>query len=227
MRIFIFAAVLNLALFLSACGSEETQKKSLNDANESVQIESSDEKSEVNDTNVPLPVEESRTSSGTKSAASAGANANLNSALNSAANSTLNSALNSGESPKTAAVLNSSDNPNTAAASPRGAQALNTNSNAAADSNTAPIKLSAAELSQTQALYESKCAICHGKEGEKKALGNSLIIKDMSQKDFIASLKGYQAGTYGRTLARQMKPAANMLDFTQINALAALIARAN
>lgn len=221
MRIFIFAAVLNLALFLSACSSEETQKKSLNDANESVQIESSDEKSEVNDTNVPLPVEESRTSSGTKSAASAGANATSNSALNSAANSTLNSASNSSENPKTAAVLNSSDNSNTAAASPRDAQALNTNSNAA------PIKLSAAELSQTQALYESKCAICHGKEGEKKALGNSLIIKDMSQKDFIASLKGYQAGTYGRTLARQMKPAANMLDFTQINALAALIARAN
>lgn len=209
MRIFIFAAVLNLALFLSACSSEETQKKSLNDANESVQIESSDEKSEVNDTNVPLPVEESRTSSGTKSAASAGAN--LNSNLNSAANS----------------ASNSSENPKTAAPAPRDAQALNTNSNAAANSSTAPIKLSAAELSQTQALYESKCAICHGKEGEKKALGNSLIIKDMSQKDFIASLKGYQAGTYGRTLARQMKPAANMLDFTQINALAALIARAN
>ncbi len=43
----------------------------------------------------------------------------------------------------------------------------------------------------------AKCASCHGANGEKAALGKSKIIKDMTKADFVASLKGYQAGTYG------------------------------
>jgi cytochrome c553 len=45
-------------------------------------------------------------------------------------------------------------------------------------------------------LYQ-KCVTCHGAQGEKVALGKSKIIKDMSKEDFIASMKGYQDGTYG------------------------------
>lgn len=45
-------------------------------------------------------------------------------------------------------------------------------------------------------LYQ-KCITCHGAQGEKVALGKSKIIKDMSKEDFIASMKGYQDGTYG------------------------------
>ena len=43
----------------------------------------------------------------------------------------------------------------------------------------------------------AKCVACHGANGEKVALGKSKIIKDMSKEDFVASLKGYQDGTYG------------------------------
>ena len=42
-----------------------------------------------------------------------------------------------------------------------------------------------------------KCSSCHGANGEKAALGKSKIIKDMTKDDFIASMKGYQDGTYG------------------------------
>ena len=42
-----------------------------------------------------------------------------------------------------------------------------------------------------------KCVVCHGANGEKVALGKSKIIKDMTKEDFVASLKGYQDGTYG------------------------------
>lgn len=45
-------------------------------------------------------------------------------------------------------------------------------------------------------LYQ-KCVACHGAQGEKVALGKSKIIKDMTKEDFIASMKGYQDGTYG------------------------------
>ena len=38
---------------------------------------------------------------------------------------------------------------------------------------------------------------CHGANGEKVVLGKSKIIKDMTKEDFVASLKGYQDGTYG------------------------------
>ncbi len=44
------------------------------------------------------------------------------------------------------------------------------------------------------ALYK-KCAGCHGMHGEKKALGKSAVIKDMSKADILAALKGYKAGT--------------------------------
>ena len=36
-------------------------------------------------------------------------------------------------------------------------------------------------------LYQP-CAVCHGKEGEKVALGKSLSIKDMTKAEFIASI---------------------------------------
>ncbi|OCL82683.1 c-type cytochrome [Arcobacter porcinus] len=50
----------------------------------------------------------------------------------------------------------------------------------------------------------AKCVACHGANGEKVALGKSKIIKDMSKEDFIASLKGYQDGTYGGPMKAMM-----------------------
>ena len=43
---------------------------------------------------------------------------------------------------------------------------------------------------QATPLY-TKCVACHGAEGEKAALGKSMIIKDMSKADFVSAMKGY------------------------------------
>ncbi|WP_345992921.1 c-type cytochrome [Sulfurimonas sp. HSL-1716] len=42
------------------------------------------------------------------------------------------------------------------------------------------------------AVQANKCAGCHGKDFEKKALGQSKIVKDMTHAEIAASLKGYR-----------------------------------
>ncbi len=69
------------------------------------------------------------------------------------------------------------------------------------------------------ALYK-KCAACHGANGEKKALGKSLIVKDMSHDDIVASLKGYQDGTYGGAMKALMKGQVANLKDADIEAIA-------
>jgi cytochrome c553 len=54
------------------------------------------------------------------------------------------------------------------------------------------------------ALYK-KCAACHGANGEKKALGKSKVIKEMSKEDIVASLNGYKDGSYGGAMKALMK----------------------
>ena len=43
------------------------------------------------------------------------------------------------------------------------------------------------------ALYK-KCAGCHGAHGEKKALGKSAVIKDMTKAEILKALEEYKAG---------------------------------
>ena len=58
-----------------------------------------------------------------------------------------------------------------------------------------------------------KCAGCHGAHGEKKALGKSKVIKDMSKADITTALKGYKAGSYGGPMKAIMKgQVANLSD---------------
>ena len=45
-----------------------------------------------------------------------------------------------------------------------------------------------------EAIYQSKCASCHGKQAEKKALGHSNIIKGMPVNDFITLTKAFATG---------------------------------
>ena len=70
--------------------------------------------------------------------------------------------------------------------------------------------------------YE-KCVTCHGANGEKVALGKSKIIKDMTKADFVAALKGYQAGTYGGAQKALMVPQVKDLTEANINEIADLI----
>ncbi len=74
------------------------------------------------------------------------------------------------------------------------------------------------------ALYK-KCAACHGANGEKKALGKSHIIKDMSRDDIVAALKGYQDGTYGGAMKALMKGQVATLKDADIEAIADYVAK--
>ena len=66
----------------------------------------------------------------------------------------------------------------------------------------------------------AKCAACHGANGEKVALGKSKIIKDMTKAEIVASLKGYQDGTYGGAMKGLMAGQVKGLDDASIQAIA-------
>ena len=74
-------------------------------------------------------------------------------------------------------------------------------------------------LADGEKKYQS-CVACHGAQGEKKALNRSMIIKDMAKADFIASMKGYQEGTYGGPMKAMMTGQVKNLSDADIEALA-------
>ncbi len=65
-----------------------------------------------------------------------------------------------------------------------------------------------------------KCAACHGANGEKKALGKSHVIKNMSHDEIVSALKGYQDGTYGAAMKALMKGQVATLKDADIEAIA-------
>ncbi len=65
------------------------------------------------------------------------------------------------------------------------------------------------------------CAGCHGQHFEKKAMGQSKIVKDMSQADIIKALEGYKDGTYGGGMKAIMKGQVANLSNADIKAMAA------
>ncbi|QKF59092.1 c-type cytochrome [Aliarcobacter lanthieri] len=69
----------------------------------------------------------------------------------------------------------------------------------------------------------ANCVVCHGANGEKVALGKSKIIKDMTKEEFVASLKGYQDGTYGGAQKALMIPQVKGMDEATMKELADLI----
>jgi len=48
------------------------------------------------------------------------------------------------------------------------------------------------------------CMGCHGANFEKRALGKSKIVKNMSRANIITALKGYKNGSYGGTMKSLM-----------------------
>ncbi len=64
------------------------------------------------------------------------------------------------------------------------------------------------------------CAGCHGANFEKKAMGVSKIVKDLSKDDIIKALKGYKDGSYGGSMKGIMKAQASALDDATIEAIA-------
>ena len=69
------------------------------------------------------------------------------------------------------------------------------------------------------ALY-SKCAGCHGNQGEKKALGKSKVINEMNKEDLVTALNGYKDGSYGGAMKGLMKGQVAKLSNDDVEALA-------
>ncbi|MDF1877823.1 cytochrome C [Sulfurimonas sp. SAG-AH-194-L11] len=57
----------------------------------------------------------------------------------------------------------------------------------------------------TAGVVAGKCVGCHGKSFEKKAMGKSKVVADMTHADIAAALKGYKHGTYGGPMKGLMK----------------------
>jgi len=77
--------------------------------------------------------------------------------------------------------------------------------------------------SSAYAVSIAACAGCHGQHFEKKAMGKSKIVKDMTLKEILASLKGYKAGTYGDTMKQMMVSQVKNLKDEDIEAMSLLI----
>lgn len=67
------------------------------------------------------------------------------------------------------------------------------------------------------------CAGCHGQHFENAAMGKSKIVKDMSLKEIVESLKGYKNGTYGDTMKAMMVAQVKNLSDSDLEAISLLI----
>jgi len=90
--------------------------------------------------------------------------------------------------------------------------------------------LTLGSLLASSALYAANtaaCVGCHGAKFEKKAMGKSKIVQNMSKEDIIKALKGYKDGSYGGTMKGTMKGQVASLSDADITAIADSIAGAN
>ena len=71
----------------------------------------------------------------------------------------------------------------------------------------------------------TKCAGCHGMNGEKHALGKSNIIAGQSKEDLVKKIKGYQDGTYGGAMKGLMSGQVKGLSAEEVDALADYISK--
>ncbi|NOQ32399.1 MAG: cytochrome C [Helicobacteraceae bacterium] len=67
------------------------------------------------------------------------------------------------------------------------------------------LALTVSSVALLAAVNVGACKGCHGANFEKKAMGKSKVVADMTHADIAASLKGYKAGTYGGPMKGLMK----------------------
>ncbi len=75
------------------------------------------------------------------------------------------------------------------------------------------------------AINLAACAACHGKDFEKKAMGVSKVVKDMSKADVETALKGYKDGSYGGNMKTLMKGQVSAFDDAKIKAISEQIGK--
>ena len=68
----------------------------------------------------------------------------------------------------------------------------------------ASIALLGLATSSFAAVNEAGCKGCHGQNWEKKALGKSLVVADMTKADMAAKLLAFKAGTEGTIMKGQV-----------------------
>jgi len=66
----------------------------------------------------------------------------------------------------------------------------------------------------------NSCVGCHGVNFQKKALGNSKVVKNMSREEIISTMKGYRDGTYGGAMKSVMVRAVKYLSDRDIEEIA-------
>ena len=88
------------------------------------------------------------------------------------------------------------------------------------ESKSAPAQKAAAPVGGVDT---AACAACHGADFEKKAMGVSKIVKDMSGADIVAALNGYKDGSYGGGMKSLMAGQVAALDAAAIDAIATKI----
>ena len=86
------------------------------------------------------------------------------------------------------------------------------------------ITLSSMAMASDGAALYKKCASCHGINGEKVALGKSMVINKMTKGDLVSALNGYKDGSYGKSMKALMKGQVAKLESSDIDALAEYIA---
>ncbi len=81
-----------------------------------------------------------------------------------------------------------------------------------------------AEIDQGLRLYADRCANCHGTTGEKKALGRSRKLHDMTSQEIEEKLLSYQLGQPAKSMKDRMKSG---LTAEEIEAIAAFATEAD
>ena len=84
------------------------------------------------------------------------------------------------------------------------------------------VLLGSSSLMANADLYK-KCAGCHGQHAEKKAMGKSKVVANMSSDEIKSALNGYKDGTYGGAMKGLMKGQVARLSEGDINSLATYI----
>jgi cytochrome c-type protein NapB len=69
------------------------------------------------------------------------------------------------------------------------------------------------------------CAGCHGANFEKKALGKSKVVKDMTKDEIVKALKGYKDGSYGGAMKGMMKGQVAKLSDADIEEIATKVGK--
>jgi cytochrome c553 len=98
----------------------------------------------------------------------------------------------------------------------------------AADSAVETAKVAADKVavaldSKNGKVLYTKCAGCHGQNGEKKALGKSQVIQGWSDAKIADALNGYAKGTYGGAMKGIMMGQAKGLSKADIQAISEYI----